>query len=138
MSCGRQDQRSERTPLYFTNSLLVGPFRQDQRSERTPLCFTNSLLVGPFRQDQRSERTPLYFTNSLLVGPFLALLMFPICSGKGWLVVGGSIWVEDANIKEGTIVSASPETIGSNVKPGTIFSYGMQKLQTKLHQSGAA
>jgi len=56
----------------------------------------------------------LHFPDPMLVGLLLNILMFPI--RRQWnRTVGGSIRVEDTNIKEGLIIPATPNATCCNV-----------------------
>ena len=52
------------------------------------------------RHNQRGKGTVLHFPYSLCVGPDLRSLMFPVCTGKALLTIGGGKWVENTHIKE--------------------------------------
>ena len=64
-----------------------------------------------------------HFLHTLFIGPNLDPLVFSVCGGKTLLAVGRSMWVEDSDIKIGPLIAPTPETIGSDVQPGTILHY---------------
>ena len=97
---------------------------------------------------QRGKRRVFNFEDSLLVSPLLCLLMLAIaCCGIG-LSVRESAWVENPDIKEGSLISAtqSPFAAMSSLAPSCVLADAPERcspvmgcrcgsMQTSLHTS---
>ena len=64
--------------------------------------------------------TVFHLAHSLFVGPVLESLMSLVRGGEALLAVGGSMRVEDSNIKVSPFKRNAPKAIGGNVQPQVV------------------